>query len=152
MKNEKFFKILFWILTAVVLGISCFAAVMIAGMAMEDTGFPIAAGVFYVIMFLLMFAVFIGIGIFVYKDAPKRNMNRWMWMTIAVFVPNLIGLIIYIIVRGNNQSKCINCGRKLMDDFDVCPFCGSPQKLYCKHCGAKVSKDWKICPYCKKDL
>lgn len=152
MKNERFFKILFWILTSIVIGGICFVAAMMISMAREDTGFPIGAGIFYIVMLLLMLAVFIGIAVFVYKDAAKRNMNRWMWMTIAVFVPNLIGLIIYIIVRSNQQTRCISCGKRLMDDFEVCPFCGNQQNLHCKYCGAKVSREWKVCPYCKNEL
>ena len=41
------------------------------------------------------------IGVVVYKDAKAHDLNPWLWMVVAVFTPNLIGVIIYLVVRSN---------------------------------------------------
>jgi predicted amidophosphoribosyltransferase len=79
-------------------------------------------------------------------------MNKWMWVTIAVFAPNLLGLIIYLVVRSSYSKKCLTCGRKLGQDYLVCPYCGTDLNKHCSGCGKEVSPDWKVCPYCKYEL
>ena len=49
----------------------------------------------------LVFGILILIGVYVYRDAERRDMNGLLWALVAVFVPSLIGLIIYLLVRGN---------------------------------------------------
>ncbi|MBF8983844.1 hypothetical protein IZY60_09865 [Lutibacter sp. B2] len=51
------------------------------------------------IMALVKLAVFIFIIFYVYEDAPKYNMNKFLWMVIAIFVPNYIGCMTYLIIR-----------------------------------------------------
>ncbi len=38
--------------------------------------------------------------------------ERWLWLTVVVFVPNALGIIIYLIVRvnGEKRMKCHQCG------------------------------------------
>ncbi|MGG4395890.1 hypothetical protein ABEX25_16440 [Paenibacillus thiaminolyticus] len=47
-----------------------------------------------------MAALVLGIGRFIYKDAARHGMDPWLWATIAVYVPNLIGVILYFVARG----------------------------------------------------
>ncbi|MEG2785390.1 MAG: hypothetical protein RR918_04155, partial [Anaerovoracaceae bacterium] len=53
------------------------------------------------IPFILLFVlgVPIVIGVFVYKDAVKRETNPWLWTIVAALTPSFIGLIVYLIVR-----------------------------------------------------
>ena len=41
---------------------------------------------------------------YVYKDAEKRDMGGALWL-IIVFLTNLLGCLIYLIVRGNHPEK-----------------------------------------------
>ena len=47
---------------------------------------------------------------------------------------------------------CKKCGRKVSDDFTVCPFCRSALKIECPECGKTVDRKFKLCPYCGEDL
>ena len=54
----------------------------------------------YIMVALL--AIFIIIGVFVYKDAERRQMNGALWL-ILVLIPwiGVISLVVYLIVRAN---------------------------------------------------
>ena len=108
-------------------------------------------------MFLIFIGVFlaieIGLGVFVYIDAPKYDMNKWLWILIVCFVPNLMGLIIYLVVRSNNKKvKCIKCNSEIQRDFKICPYCKHENTLKCNNCQKEISEEWAICPYCSNDL
>jgi RNA polymerase subunit RPABC4/transcription elongation factor Spt4 len=76
-----------------------------------------------------------------------------MWATIVVFVPNLIGLIIYFITRSSSQRVvCPTCRRPVGKDYAMCPYCGSPIENKCPGCGRGVSVEWNLCPYCSAKL
>lgn len=96
----------------------------------------------------------IALGVYVYKDAPKYKMDRLLWVLIVVLVPNLMGLIIYLIVRSNKRTTkvCVGCGNNIDKDFKVCPYCSHDTTMHCKNCGKEINEDWVVCPYCKKAL
>ena len=61
-------------------------------------------------MFLLVvmcaLAIPLLIGILVYRDADKRvDCKPWLWALIAALAPSLVGLIIYLIIRGDYPLK-----------------------------------------------
>lgn len=106
---------------------------------------------------LLIFIVFISllIGRFVYYDALKRGMDPWVWTAITVFIPNLIGLIIYLVVRNQYTYQtiaCTTCNHRIEQSFNLCPYCGTSAKPKCSECGLTVEEDWKLCPKCGKHL
>lgn len=46
------------------------------------------------------------VGILVYRDADKREgCNPWLWALIAALAPSFVGLIIYLIIRGDYPMK-----------------------------------------------
>ena len=46
------------------------------------------------------------VGILVYRDADKRiDCNPWLWALIAALAPSFVGLIIYLIIRGDFALK-----------------------------------------------
>lgn len=46
------------------------------------------------------------VGILVYRDADKReDCNPWLWALIAALAPSFVGLIIYLIIRGDYPMK-----------------------------------------------
>lgn len=85
--------------------------------------------VIIIILLSLLFRIGIAalIGVFVYQDAVKRNMNAVLWVLIAVFVPSFIGLIIYLIVRTDYKKtlNCSFCGYPVQRDYVRCPQCGA---------------------------
>jgi RNA polymerase subunit RPABC4/transcription elongation factor Spt4 len=155
MKRKSYFKIIYWILTSIIgAGLIAFAGIIIAGPRI-DPEFPIAFMFYFIFAILAVAAIIAAMSIFVYKDASKREMDPWMWMTVVLFVPNLIGLIIYLIVRKENSAnkkKCINCGKPVNFDYSICPYCGSDLNLKCPECGRGISSEWQLCPYCSKSL
>ena len=62
---------------------------------------------------VMMIAIPIIIGCYVYKDAKQRNMDAKLWTVVAILVPGLVGLIIYLIIRGNNSAViCPACEKE----------------------------------------
>lgn len=102
---------------------------------------------------LLFLAVVALIGVYVWRDAKKRGMNAELWTLVAVFAPSLIGLIIYLLVRGSySDLRCPKCSAPVEERYVVCPGCGARLKAACKSCSAPVEPDWKVCPYCACEL
>ena len=67
-----------------------------------------AFAAFNLLIFASVFAFLpLVIGVYVYRDAKRRNMNAPLWTIIAILAPSLIGFIIYLLVRGNYSNlKC----------------------------------------------
>ena len=57
---------------------------------------PLMIGI--IIIFIIFWIVAIGLAVWVYKDAKKRDMNAAVWLLI-VLLSGCIGCIIYLIVR-----------------------------------------------------
>ena len=105
------------------------------------------------ILLLPILAVSIFIGIYVWKDAKKRDMNAPAWTLLAVILPCFIGLGIYLAARyGHSKLHCPACGQSVRENFIVCPHCGAELKLRCPGCGTPVEPEWKVCPQCAAPL
>jgi Predicted amidophosphoribosyltransferases len=102
---------------------------------------------------LLVTAVPVVMGIFVYRDAKARGMDALLWTLIAVFAPGFIGLIIYLIMRREHlKLSCPNCGNEVKQTFVSCPNCGQKLAASCGNCGAALSPEWKLCPQCGAEI
>jgi predicted nucleic acid-binding Zn ribbon protein len=74
---------------------------------------------------LIWFVVWILVAIWVYKDAEKRGKSGVLWLIVVILL-GLIGLIIWLVVRGEKPAPsrhCPNCGRAIPEDARVCPYC-----------------------------
>lgn len=112
-------------------------------------------GMLIVLVFLLLIVLTTGIaiGLFVWRDAKRRNMNAAAWTLLAVILPCFIGLAIYLVARyGHSKLHCPGCGESIREAFIVCPHCGAELKLRCPSCQTPVEPDWKICPQCAAPL
>lgn len=86
---------------------------------------------FFIIPFaLIWFVIGILILIWVYQDAESRGMDGLLWALIVFFL-NIIGLILYLLVRGSRITAlhritriCPKCGQVLSEDARFCPRCG----------------------------
>jgi len=115
------------------------------------------------ILSLAMLIIWIFVIIWVYKDAEKRDMNGILW-ALLVFIGNLIGLLIYLIVRsdttlGKEEKReikaprsCPKCGEPVAEHFTYCPHCGTRLQLICSKCGKPVEENWQVCPNCGEKL
>jgi MFS family permease len=88
---------------------------------------------------IIMFIIWIAIGIWMYKDAEKRGKSGALWLIIGLLF-GIIGLIVWLIVRPPEPSfyekkaaqpqpqqqdrNCPECGRNIPMDANVCPYCG----------------------------
>lgn len=93
------------------------------------------------------------IGIYVWRDAQRRQMNSVLWTLIAVIAPSLIGFIIYLLVRRSySDLECPKCGAPVENQYAVCPNCGAKLRPFCPNCSAPVEIGWKVCPHCATPL
>lgn len=154
-KSNTLFKVLFFVLTAFLVLIIVGATVLIyvstpTPMPADDQMALLIVGPTLLFVFLLLAVI----GIIVFKDAKKIGMNPWMWLTIVIFAPNGLGIIIYLIVRYNEKKrlKCHECGKPVEADYAKCPYCGTQLKSTCPNCDKSVDGSWKVCPYCSHEL
>lgn len=81
------------------------------------------------IIVIIWFIVWILVAIWVYRDAEKRGKSGALWLIIVILL-GIIGLIIWLVVRGDIGSgkaggrRCPNCGREIPEDALTCPYCG----------------------------
>ena len=93
------------------------------------------------------------LGIFVYRDAKSRGMNPLLWAFAAALCPSFLGLIVYLLVRGNYSNwRCPRCGGPVRETYTACPQCGAKLKASCHHCGGAIEKAWQVCPHCATPL
>lgn len=108
----------------------------------------------------LLLIIWLILVFWVYRDAERRGMNGVLW-ALLVFVGNIIGLIIYLIVRNEEIPRkavteptepCRSCGKVVVQKYVFCPHCGARLKAVCPSCDKPVSSDWKACPHCGQKL
>lgn len=160
--------------------ITTFVVMMVAGVTMLGTFGLLSEGE-PVLLYLFLGAIIICtliaclVGRYVYLDSRNRGMNVWMWTLIAMYVPNLIGLLLYVILRkpkgvynkanGNNYGfpsahgagaisnhACPTCAYTIADSFEYCPNCGEKQHIECPSCHAAVINGWAYCPSCGRRM
>jgi hypothetical protein len=104
---------------------------------------------------LVLLVIWILVIAWVYRDAERRGMNGLLW-ALLVFIGNLIGLIIYLIIRTESRSRiqredapvCPGCQKPVQDNFAFCPGCGRVLKPQCPKCQTEIREEWKVCPRC----
>ncbi len=107
----------------------------------------------------VLLIIWLAVVIWVYKDASRRNMDGLLW-ALLVFIGNIIGLIVYLIVRSTElkdlsagqSTTCPSCQKQVMTGYAFCPNCGAKLKIACESCGEPTLPDWKVCPHCGASL
>lgn len=148
--NNKIAKTLFWVITCVVSVLYSMSIYYFITVAIHDKDMPTFMGVYLILILLFILVFTVGIIVYVYRDAPKRGLNPWFWMTLAAYLPNFIGVILYLVMRNNGKKSCKACKKAINKEFVVCPFCGVVQEKECSQCGKGIESNWKVCPYCGK--
>lgn len=112
------------------------------------------------ILSLALLIIWIMVIVWVYRDAEQRRMNGVLW-ALLVFIGNLIGLLIYLIVRSDNLPlpkstpttyPCPNCQEPVSPDYAFCPNCGTRLQAVCPKCKKPVERNWRVCPHCGQKL
>jgi RNA polymerase subunit RPABC4/transcription elongation factor Spt4 len=119
-----------------------------------------------------MVAVFwISLVFWVFRDIRTRTGNplaRFFSLLLALFF-FLPGVVIYLILRPRTTLEeeyqktleeeallqsveeapaCPGCGRRIKDDWVLCPSCHTKLRKVCEHCKRLMDLPWNICPYC----
>jgi RNA polymerase subunit RPABC4/transcription elongation factor Spt4 len=134
-----------WFL-AFVAGI-CGAIAVFAG-AHLDKSVPRAAVPFLAILCGVVAVCWILLLGYVNADARRRAMSPLLWTLICIFVPNLIGFILFFLLRKPLARFCNKCGFRVEEGFRYCPNCNSPQAPVCSRCGQPLKGEYAWCPYC----
>ncbi|TDT63625.1 zinc ribbon domain-containing protein [Fonticella tunisiensis] len=95
---------------------------------------------------LILTIYWIGLALWVYKDASIKNLNASLW-GLLILITNLVGLIVYLIYKQNNLI-CYKCGA-LQSKFNAfCSNCGIRINESCNHCRAVIGKGDNYCSRC----
>ena len=107
---------------------------------------------------LAMFGIVTGMAIFagayilligyINRDAKRRGMSPALWTIIAIFVPYLVGAILYFVVREPLPFDCPRCGRVVSAQFNFCPTCQYNLRPNCPHCRREIRPGDHFCPHC----
>jgi len=117
-----------------------------------DKGGPLIAYMGFtagVALFIGFFLLFFG---YINRDAKRRGMNSTLWTLLAIFVPYLIGVIIYFLMREPLPYNCPGCGAIVNARFNFCPACKYNLRPSCPQCKREVRLENKFCPYCAQEL
>ena len=97
-------------------------------------------------------AVFVGAVIllygYIYADAKRRGMSPVLWLVVSIFVPYLIGVVIYFIVREPLPFNCLQCGTPVTAQFNFCPRCQLNLRPNCPQCRREVASGDRFCRNC----
>ena len=85
---------------------------------------------------------------YIYGDSKRRLMRGWLWVLLAIFIPNAIGIILYFILRDPLPFYCSHCGASVNAKFTFCPNCATPLRPTCTQCGKGLERGWAHCPHC----
>ena len=119
----------------------------------------------------LLAAFWVGLIIWTWRDIRSRSADIFaaLLAVLLVAVFNVIGLLIYILVRPKQtlaeqydraleeeillqeleqSPTCHNCGRPVKPDWQYCPYCEAELKHPCPQCGYLLEPEWKRCPQC----
>lgn len=107
---------------------------------------------------LAMFGIVTGIAIpvgaiifligYINRDAKRRGMSPALWTIIAIFVPYLVGAILYFVLREPLPFECPRCGRLVNAQFNFCPSCQYNVRPNCPQCRREIRPGDHFCPHC----
>ena len=116
-------------------------------------------------------ALWISLVFWTYRDVRSRARDPLsrILAVLVVAVLFLPGIIIYLILRPartleteyqqtleeeallqsiEESSLCPGCGRRIRDNWVICPNCHTKLKKSCHQCGKLMELPWNLCPYC----
>jgi uncharacterized membrane protein len=81
-----------------------------------------------VVVWIVLAAVLFIQGFWMFNDASKRGLNKWLWGALGL-LNTPTNLIVYLVVSRTilGMTKCENCEKKYNSMFTYCPHCGTKQ-------------------------
>lgn len=122
---------------------------------------------------LVVIWFFIAVWVWIDSGERTRNILFRIFSVLLVAPFNVVGLIIYLILRpketienvywGDLERRyllyetselgdCPQCGDQLSPGFNICPSCSYELKVKCKGCEMMLDRKWNFCPYCKEKV
>jgi RNA polymerase subunit RPABC4/transcription elongation factor Spt4 len=116
-------------------------------------------------------ALWLSLIFWTYRDIRNRARDPLarILAVLVVAVLFLPGIVIYLILRPGrtleedyqhtleeeallqaieDSSLCPGCGRRVKENWVVCPNCHTKLKKTCHQCGKLMELPWNLCPYC----
>lgn len=116
-------------------------------------------------------ALWLSLVIWTYRDIRQRARDPLarILAVLVVAVLFLPGIVIYLILRPprtleeeyqhsleeeallrsiEESSLCPGCGRRVRENWTVCPNCHTRLRKACRQCGKLMELPWNLCPYC----
>lgn len=116
-------------------------------------------------------ALWLSLVIWAYRDIRARSKDPFsrFLAVLVVAILFLPGILIYLILRPRQtledeyqntleeeallQSieeipQCPGCGRRIKDNWLVCPSCHTKLRKACHQCGKLMELPWNLCPFC----
>jgi RNA polymerase subunit RPABC4/transcription elongation factor Spt4 len=116
-------------------------------------------------------ALWLSLVIWTYRDIRSRARDPFtrVLAVLVVAVLFLPGILIYLILRPQrtleedyqhtleeeallqaieNSSLCPGCGRRVKENWIICPNCHTKLKKSCHQCNRLMELPWNLCPYC----
>ena len=89
---------------------------------------------------------------YINRDAKRRGMSPVLWTFVAILVPNLLGILLYFVLRQPLLIVCPQCGSAVQEGFNFCPRCSHKLSPSCPQCQRIVGVGDLYCPYCGTSL
>ncbi len=109
--------------------------------------------------------------IWTFRDIKARSRDAFVRIlaTLVVALLFLPGILVYLILRPplsleeeyqqtleeeallqaiEDSQLCPGCGRRINENWIICPNCQTKIKKTCHNCSALMELSWNICPYC----
>lgn len=116
-------------------------------------------------------ALWLSLVIWTYRDIRNRARDPLarILAVLVVAVLFLPGIVVYLILRPpqtleesyqhtleeeallqaiEDSALCPGCGRRVKDNWIICPNCHTKLKKNCHQCGKLMDLPWNLCPYC----
>lgn len=116
-------------------------------------------------------ALWLSLIIWTYRDIRARAKDPLARLLAVLIVAVLFlpGIIIYLILRPRQTledeyqhtleeeallqaieeaPQCPGCGRRVRENWRVCPSCHTKLRKPCHNCGKLMELPWNLCPYC----
>jgi hypothetical protein len=95
------------------------------------------------------YVLFIG---YISRDAKRRGMSALLWVLVAIFVTNGLGIILYFLLRQPISARCPQCAGAVQPGFGFCPRCSYRLSRQCAQCQREVGVNDFYCPNCGSAL
>lgn len=116
-------------------------------------------------------ALWLSLIFWTYRDIRSRARDPYLRILAVIIVALLFlpGVVIYLILRPRQSLEdeyqhtleeeallqsiedppvCPGCGRRIKDNWIVCPTCHTRIKKTCHQCRKLMELSWNLCPYC----